>query len=77
MSNFVKFVRQEHILKLGTSVMIGMVVQRFFTELVDNALVPLVIKDKKDRSPVINSFITLMLVIIFAYVLSKIRIPTV
>ena len=77
MSNFVKFVKQEHILKLGTSVMIGMAVQRFFTELVDNTLVPLVIKDKKDRSPVLNSFITLLLVIIFAYVLSKVRIPLV
>lgn len=77
MSNFVKFVKQEHILKLGTSVMVGMAVQRFFTDFVDNALVPLVIKDKKDRSPVITSFITLVLVIIFAYVLSKIRTPLV
>lgn len=77
MSNFVKFVKQEHILKLGTSVMVGMAVQRFFTTFVDDVLVPFVVKDKKKHSPVINSLITLILVIVFAYLLSKMKIPLV
>ena len=77
MSNFVKFVKQEHILKLGSSVMVGMAVQRFFTAFVDDVLVPFVVKDKKEHSPVINSLITLILVIVFAYLLSKMKIPLV
>jgi large-conductance mechanosensitive channel len=77
MSNFVKFVRQEHILKLGSSVMVGLAVQRFFTDFVDGVLVPFVVKDKKEHSPVINSLVTLVLVIVFAYFLSKMKIPLV
>ena len=68
MSNFVNFLKNEHIIKLGVSFMIGYTTQDFFKSIVEH----FVNKDKlKEYDPVYVNFITLLFVIIISYFLIR------
>lgn len=70
MSEFVKFIKDEHILKLGVSFMIGYSTQNFFQSIIEHFA-------KKDevmkKDPVIVNFFTLVFVLIFSFFLTKLQ----
>lgn len=69
MSNFVKFIKDEHIIKLGVSFMIGYSTQNLFQSLIEH-FTKNVNQDKK-TNPVLVNFFTLVFVLVFSYFLTK------
>ena len=68
MSNFVSFLKSEHIIKMGVSFMIGYTTKDLFKSIVEHV----VNKDKlKKYDPVIVNFITLIFVLIISYFLVR------
>ncbi len=68
MSNFVNFLKSEHIIKLGVSFMIGYTTQNLFKSIVEH----FVNNDKlKQYDPVYVNFLTLVFVLILSYFLVR------
>lgn len=70
MSNFGKFVKDEHILKLGITFLIATTTQNFFQSIIDKIAEKLKIKR---LDPIIANFITLVIALIITYLLSKVN----
>lgn len=70
MSNFINFLKSEHIVKLGISFMIGYSTQNFFKSVVEHFVDKS--KFQKDIDPLYVNLITLIFVLIFSYFLSKV-----
>ena len=68
MSDFVKFLKSEHILKMGVSFMIGYSTQNFFQTIIETAVKR---DDFKTTDPLLVNFLTLIFVLVFSYFLSK------
>ena len=71
MSNFVNFLKSEHILKLGVSFMIGYSTQNFFQSIIEKFVKR---DDFKTKDPLLVNFLTLIFVLVFSYFLSKVDI---
>ena len=68
MSNFVSFIKSEHIIKMGISFMVGYSTQNFFRSIVEY----FVNKDNsRQYDPVYVNFITLVVVLIMSYLLVR------
>ena len=67
MSNFVNFVKKEHVVKLGITFMVAYSTQNLFQSIIDKYSKKFGFED----SPVQKNFITLVVALVFSYILSK------
>ena len=69
MSNFVSFVKNEHILKLGITFLIATTTQHFFQSVIDK-ITDLLNLDRLE--PIIMNLLNLFIVLVITYLLSKV-----
>ena len=67
MSNFVNFVKKEHVVKLGITFMIAYSTQNLLKSIIEHYSKKFGFEDK----PIYKNFVTVIFVLVFSYILSK------